>query len=234
MNEARALDQLQGVDLEIDGLNRELAAVHGQIGETEELRGARERLDEARSRFHQLEASQRALEADVEDAAEKIRVEESKLYQGGNRSPKELSGIQREVEGLKTNRRSIEDRLLDVMDQLEHSQVELDAQDKALATVTAEWETSQAELKNRETEISRRLSERKQVRDRSAATVPASALAMYEKLRKDRGGRGVARIERNACQGCRITLPTSIVSHARQGRELVTCPSCGRILVADH
>jgi uncharacterized protein len=234
MNEARTLDQIQGVDLEIDGLGQELASARSQVGETEELRGARERLDDARKRFHELEASQRELEAEVEDAAEKIGVEERKLYQGQNRSPRELSGIQREVDNLKKARRATEDRLLDVMDLLEHSQAELEAQEKALATVTAEWETGQADLKVRETELEARLAERKQARAKVAATVPPSTLATYERLRRDRGGRGIARIERNACQGCRITLPTSIVAHARLGRELVTCPSCGRILVANH
>lgn len=234
MNEARTLDQLQGVDLEIDALSQELASVHSQLGETEELRGARERLDDARKRFHLLETSQRELEAEVEDAAEKIRLEERKLYQGQSRSPRELSGIQREVENLKKARRATEDRLLDIMDQLEHSQTELDAQEKALATVTAEWEAGQSGLKLRVSELDSRLAERKQARARVAATVPPPTLAIYENLRSNRGGRGVARIERNACQGCRITLPTSIVAHARQGRELVTCPSCGRILVADH
>ncbi len=234
MNEARTLDQLQGVDLEVDALGQELAGVHSQLGETEELRGTRERLEDARKRFHELEASQRALEAEIEDAAEKIRLEERKLYQGQTRSPRELSGIQREVENLRNARRATEDRLLDVMDQLEHAQVELDAQEKALTTVTAEWESGQADLRVRETELEATLAERKRTRAKVAATVSPNVLVTYESLRKNRGGRGVARIERNACQGCRITLPTSIVAHARQGRELVTCPSCGRILVADH
>jgi len=234
MNEARALDHLQSVDLEIDALNQELVDVRGRVGETEELRTAREGLDAARKRIHQLESAQRELEGAIEDAAEKIQSEEKKLYQSGNRSPRELTGIQREVEILKRDRRATEDRVLDIMDQLERSQADLDAQEKALATITAGWQADQEGLKSREVELSARLVERKQDRDRSAATVPSSVLATYESLRRNGGGRGVARIERNACQGCRITLPTSVVAHARLGRELVSCPSCGRILVADH
>jgi predicted nucleic acid-binding Zn-ribbon protein len=57
-------------------------------------------------------------------------------------------------------------------------------------------------------------------------------LSLYEGLRSTRQGRGVALMERGACQGCRITLPTHLVQRLRAGGQLVQCPSCERILVA--
>ena len=59
----------------------------------------------------------------------------------------------------------------------------------------------------------------------------ASSLGLYENLRRVKQGRGVARIERGTCQGCRLSLPTHLVQRVRTGGLLVQCPSCERILV---
>jgi uncharacterized protein len=234
MNEARTLDQLQAIDLEIDALNQELESVQSQFGETDDLRRARAKVDEMHKRLHQLETAQRELEYESEDIAQKVKTEEAKLYQGRSRSPKELAGIQHEVEHLKGNRLAVEDRLLDLMDQYEKAQAEAAVDGQAASATTVDWEASQAALTGRQADLVARLADRKQARAKVVAIVPPSTLTTYETLRRNRAGRGVSRIERNACQGCRITLPTSIVTHARLGRELIFCPSCGRILVADH
>jgi len=55
-------------------------------------------------------------------------------------------------------------------------------------------------------------------------------LSLYETLRREKRGRAVSRIERATCLGCRIALPMGVVQHVRAGRELVFCPSCGRVL----
>jgi predicted nucleic acid-binding Zn-ribbon protein len=60
--------------------------------------------------------------------------------------------------------------------------------------------------------------------------IPADTLALYEALRKRRQGRAIARIERNSCGGCRISLPVDTITNVRRGAGLVQCPSCERIL----
>jgi hypothetical protein len=63
--------------------------------------------------------------------------------------------------------------------------------------------------------------------------VAANLLPMYESLRKTKGGRAVARVERNLCAGCRLSLPTGDVQKARASLGTVLCSSCGRILYAE-
>ena len=63
--------------------------------------------------------------------------------------------------------------------------------------------------------------------------VAQNLIPMYESLRKSRGGVAVARVERNMCQGCRLSLPTGDVQKARTSQGTVLCSSCGRILYAE-
>ena len=40
----------------------------------------------------------------------------------------------------------------------------------------------------------------------------------------------MAKLDRDLCTGCRISLPTNMVNKARSGNALVQCPNCERIL----
>jgi len=40
----------------------------------------------------------------------------------------------------------------------------------------------------------------------------------------------VVKVERGMCQGCRISLPMSVLQKARSGFDVVQCVSCERIL----
>ena len=234
LNEARSLHQLQGIDLEVDALTQELEVIQAQIGETEELMDARQRLDEVRRRLHELQSSQQELEWDAQRLGDKIAQEEARLYRGQGRGPRELDAIRREVEHLKRSRAEIEDRTLEVMADVEQTQGELGARQAELARITSEWEAQQRELAERQSEAIARLAQLNQDRRAIASTLPASLLATYEDLRRTKRGRAIARIERNTCQGCHISLPMTIVHRARAGRELVHCPSCGRLLFAER
>jgi len=69
-------------------------------------------------------------------------------------------------------------------------------------------------------------------RDRreQSGVVDAGSARLYEALRSSRQGMAVAKVERGICQGCRITLPVSVLQKARSGAVIVQCSSCERIL----
>jgi predicted nucleic acid-binding Zn-ribbon protein len=57
-------------------------------------------------------------------------------------------------------------------------------------------------------------------------------LRTYNHIRIAHQGRALAKLDRNLCTGCRISLPTNVVNKARTGNALVQCPNCERILYA--
>ncbi|MCL0029284.1 C4-type zinc ribbon domain-containing protein, partial [Dehalococcoidia bacterium] len=61
--------------------------------------------------------------------------------------------------------------------------------------------------------------------------VPPQTIAVYDNIRKVRGGHAVALVERGMCQACRISLPSTELQQARISQNIVRCDSCGRILV---
>ena len=63
--------------------------------------------------------------------------------------------------------------------------------------------------------------------------IPADLLALYEKIRADRGGVGAVEIRQRRCEGCRITIdPADLVRIRAAAPDVVLrCEECRRIQV---
>jgi predicted nucleic acid-binding Zn-ribbon protein len=62
------------------------------------------------------------------------------------------------------------------------------------------------------------------------ATIPPADLARFHRLAGVRQGRVVVAVENGACSGCNVKLRGPVLTQLKEGRSLVTCESCQRIL----
>jgi predicted nucleic acid-binding Zn-ribbon protein len=228
VTDLETLVQLQAIDQEIAQKSRRLGEVRATLGESEEVRAARTALEAARGRLHDLEQRQRALEWDVDDRANRIRELDAKLYSGTIKNPKELAGLQTEIEHLRTALSDAEGNALQVMGDVDEKRSEVGRLERGLADLEAQWGSGQEHLRDEKKELEGALSALNTRRQAPAAAVPQPLLVQYDQIRKRRGT-AVARIDRNMCLGCRTTLPTSQIQNARQGK-IITCSECGRML----
>ena len=60
--------------------------------------------------------------------------------------------------------------------------------------------------------------------------VEQAVLVEYEKLLEAREGQAMALLDGRVCQGCYVSVPSNLYVRLARGREMVNCPSCGRIL----
>jgi hypothetical protein len=109
MSRAAALYHLQQVDLKLDGLRRELAAVAAQLVESPALLEARAALAAGEHDLAEHEKRQRALEGELQVLIAKITEVEQRLYGGKVGNPKELAELQQDVAALGRRRQALED-----------------------------------------------------------------------------------------------------------------------------
>lgn len=230
MSKGRQLYELQEVDQDIDARREKLSDIESRLGENSTLQEARARLDRQKQRFDELKGSQREGEWVVEDLRGKVAVLEKRLYGGSVKNPKELSGLQEQTEHLKTKSRQEEERVLDIMAELESTEADLSAMVQEVQHLDKQWQDEQARLARERDELASLLADLEQRRKELSSRIDASSLRLYEELRAKKRGRAVARVEQGMCQGCRIVLPTRELQRARSGQELVQCSSCERIL----
>lgn len=229
MSELDTLAHLQDLDSQIDERRHRVDAIRASLGTSEELKSARAAFDQAKTSLQSLEKRQRDLEWDVSDRSAKIAELEKKLYSGTIRNPKELSGLQTEIEHMKAALSAVEDRALEAMTRVDDVRASAAARERELGELQARWSAEQQALKQEGQALTAALAGLRTQRESTAAGVGKPILARYEELRRNRRGLAVARVDRNICLGCRTSVPTAQVQSTRQG-QLVFCSSCGRIL----
>jgi predicted nucleic acid-binding Zn-ribbon protein len=221
---------LQEMDIEIQAKQTALADVETRLGESEELEEKRQEVEEQRHRLREAQKKQREAEWAVEEVRVKIQPVEEKLYGGTVKIPKELVGLQQDVDSLKARQREMEDRELEAMSVVEELERGLAETERLLSDMDAEWQAEQESLRQQKDDLQREIQELEQRRSSQAATIDAEMIRQYDILRALHQGRAVAKVERGICQGCRITLPMHVLQRARRANHLVHCTSCERIL----
>ena len=127
----------------------------------------------------------------------------------------------------------LEDAELEVMEQLEDVQRELSmlrgqltAVDERVAVLTEARDKRLVELREEGAQVARSRTE-------AVAGMPAELLALYDRLREQKGGVGAALLRARRCEGCSLELNSGdlAVIAKQSSDEVVRCEECGRILV---
>ena len=230
MSRVKQLYELQEIDLAIESKREALREVESQLGEDGALVEARLGLEQERKHLAELIKRQREVEWEVEELGAKVVLLEGKLYGGSVRNPKELISLNEEFEHLKRQRGDEEDRVLDIMSDVEVVQDKVAVRSREVERMESEWQEKQAQLLKGQAELSGELAELGERRQLLALQIDQASLDLYEALRITRQGEAVAKVEQGMCQGCRINLPMTKLQRARIGQELVQCSNCRRIL----
>jgi uncharacterized protein len=139
------------------------------------------------------------------------------------------------VASLKRRQSTLEDELLELMEQRETLESELGE----LASRRQGFAAEQAEVtKARDAalvEIDRELEVERAARDGIAPRVGEQLRALYDQVRSRLGGVGVAALVGNTCQGCRVSISPVELATIRKlpPEEVKRCENCRRILVLE-
>lgn len=230
MSVVRLLADLQEADRALEQARTALTRVEQALADRSALESVRAEERRAREEVERLRRLQRALEEEVEDLSRRQREVEERLYSGRSTSTRELLGLQQEAEQLARRRSETEDRLLEAMDALESAQGRHREVRRRLEEAEARWEAQRTRLAEERDTLQARVAQLQARRDALAGQVPADVLSLYRHLQETRGY-AVAPVAQGICRACGIALTTQVLQRVRQGREVVRCPNCGRILV---
>ena len=228
MNVAQQLYQLQETDLEIDSNERSLRQITGQIGESETLIKAGDKLASEKQRREELHHQQHTTEWEIDDLTAKIKPVEEKLYSGRIINTKELSNLQHEVDNFKSHRSQLEDKALEIMEQVELSEASTATASEELKKAEAEWQGQQQQLSADMEQVKALLSDLRNKRQALWGKIDPHITELYQQLIKQKVT-AVVKVEQGICVGCRISLSTATLQQVRGGN-LVQCTNCGRIL----
>jgi predicted nucleic acid-binding Zn-ribbon protein len=230
----RLLD-LQAADTAAAQLNHrrrvlpEIAAIAAIDAQSDQFKA---QIVELQTQLGDVDGAQRQLENEVDTVRTRAERDQSRLLAGGIPA-KELEGLQHEITSLARRQNTLEDDLLEVMEQRET----LDTQLQAVSGQLAGVQTKRAELvavrDSAFADIDAQLEQRRADRAKVAGDLPPDLLALYDKVSASSGGTGAAALHQRRCEGCRIEMAGNELAALRKAapETVVRCENCRRILV---
>lgn len=171
-------------------------------------------------------------EQDVEQVRSRAARDQARL-DAGTASVKDVQALSAELEALARRQQDLEEVELEVMERLEAHETALAdltrARDEVAAAHTEATAQLEKELAVLEDEAARVAEERA----RQAEGLDQGLVTLYDRLREQLGGLGVAALRGRRCEGCRLELNPGDVARitAAPPEQVVRCEECGRILV---
>lgn len=227
-----ALYAVQQLDSTLDALKREYAAQ--DRGQTEQGRyeTAKAAHVEAEAALHRAQAEHKDTELEQKTVEDKRKAVETKLYSGKVTAPKELQAMSDEVEMLGRQRERLDEKLLTLLGELEAARVQEAETKQALAAATSAFRAKLNAYKETSEMMQAQARELAAQRNNAAKDVDAALLKRYETLRASKNGLAIVPlVEGNACGGCKMGLPSSIIADVRAGKSVVLCDNCQRMLI---
>ncbi|MBM4429100.1 MAG: hypothetical protein FJ026_01965 [Chloroflexi bacterium] len=230
---AQILYRLQLLDSQLSEQLSKLRETESLIGESQELMLARRAYEQATAQSSLCKKRLRDLEMDLQRINARIRSTEERLYGGQVSNPKELAGLQQDYQHSKQARGRLEDETLSAMLQLDDCQEAAAVTSERLANIETTWRQGQESLARQIEQLRTQVGALRGQRAEMAARVQPGDMAQYEELLRKKGGRAVALLVGQMCEGCRVTVPASKSQLVRRSEGLETCTNCGRILSAE-
>jgi predicted nucleic acid-binding Zn-ribbon protein len=144
---------------------------------------------------------------------------------------------QREYEALDKEIRDAAEREQQYRKDLQREEQLLSDLDEQMKQSAALIEQQEAELNERRAVIEAEIAEKKKQADDLAErekeltpNLDSEVLFKFERIIRNKMGRGIVAIKGNVCMGCHMILPVQFANMVHQGEEIVFCPYCSRIL----
>jgi predicted nucleic acid-binding Zn-ribbon protein len=231
MTTVKQLYCLQEVDLDLDGVNVQIAAVERELEGRLSLGKIEESLEQAKVRLQEIQSAHRQLQHETESQRERSNNLDTQLYGGDVANPRDLEALQLEANNVRHLLEQMDVRLLELSLQAEDARSSISGLEQELSGTQTAWDTRQAELWKQLEELTDKQEALGKDRTSLAAGVDSVELSRYEGLRRSKRGQAIARVVRGLCQACRMSLPSQHLQRVRSGRQTVLCNSCGRMLL---
>ena len=229
-----ALYELQKIDSKIDEINKVKGELPLEVQDLEdEMTGLKTRIDNINAEIEELNTLTKQRKREVDQA--KILIGNYKEQQNNVRNNREFDAITKEIEYQELEIELAEKRLKEYAAGVKAKKLQLEE-----AEAVAEGRAADLAAKKNELEGHRgrnRTARSQSTKCRPTASRPRSTSACWRPTAASasnvRNGLAVVTVKRDACGGCFNRIPPQRQVEIRQGKKIIICEYCGRILVAD-
>jgi predicted nucleic acid-binding Zn-ribbon protein len=212
---SRIEKELSEVDDRINRLNSELIEYQDKVERNRQV------LDALRKQYRSDESEVQMIESQIVKSQEKL---------GAVKTNKEYQSTLKEIDDLKAKASQIEDRMLEVLDQIESAESEGQEIKADLAEVKIQVEEKQKQIRLQSEQQQDVLSSRLQERDVVLERLDSNTKQHYNRVKRQGRGTAVAAVVDAVCQVCRMNIPPQLFNDLMRMDNMLMCPNCQRII----
>jgi predicted nucleic acid-binding Zn-ribbon protein len=228
-SDLKQLIRLQAIDVSIQELRSRIdkfPAISKALDE--KLRAAQSSLESAKEKAKNNQGSRKKLESEISSVEGKISKYRDQMM--AVKTNDEYRALQHEIEHAQSGIRKVEDDILNLMMEAETNQSDIKTAEVRVkedqTKVNEERKALEDENKRDMSALESYLKERKEIQ----ASVSSDLISQYDRVRKHRGGIGVAAARNEVCEICQVRIRPQVFQEIRKNNQIIACDACQRIL----
>lgn len=233
MNFLADLWKLQKNDLKIEQLKEDFRALEAKNKLKpfkKRLISDKEVLEAIKTKLSGMKREFKKTELDYNDLSLKATELEKKLYSGEIKNLKEMEQLTIQLENINQNKEIKEDLSLELIEGIEKLEKEIKRREQNLILAIQEYKQEMLKYRKEADKIEEEIFDQELQREQLLEKIDKKYIVLYEELKRNKQGIAIATIKGQNCSGCRVSLPSMIVSMTKAGNTIVKCENCGRIL----
>lgn len=224
------LKDLNKLDIQLQMLKKDIERLPQELSEkqtvSQNLSGSIER---AKAEITRLKMDADGIELEIKSGEGELKRFSTQM--NVLRSSKEFEAVKRQMDAQRVWNKENEGKVLEILEQIDVRQTDVDKNNAALEESEMALAVETQRVKKDVSELQVQYDSIAAERAILAKEVPEKELTIYNRITAGRG-QAIATVERGNCSLCFMRIPPQIHNMALLARDLVCCPSCGRILTA--
>jgi len=222
--------KLQDVDYDLGELERSKEYIPDMMDNLKrEISDCEEKLFTLKEDLSKAQLEQKDVELQLSDRQDKLKKLQERMM--AIKTNKEYDALISEIDQVKKDIWNLENRGVELIEITEEKKKELDGLDDKAEQIRQANTAQLTSLQEQIDSVGSKISEREQERQAIAKQVNPRAISVYERIRKGKGGAAVVAVKKRACGSCYKSLPPQKIQEIRIGDRIITCDSCGRMLI---
>jgi uncharacterized protein len=226
----KMLDELQEIDLKIDGFKGEKDALLEELTSLDgKVAAAEAGIAEKSNELALFEEEKLALDENLVAETENISRSDARLKE--IKTQKEYQAVSKEINTARKLKAELEELALQKIGRIEELKAEIAGLAENLTSLTENIVSQKGEVQAKIDQLEDGIGKDVADREELVKSLPSAMIRRYTLLREQRRGIAVVEAKAGSCLGCNMNLPPQLYNTLFRGDELITCPHCQRILV---
>jgi uncharacterized protein len=181
-----------------------------------------------KDRLVRAELEKRKAEGELADLKERLKKFQTQLR--SVQSSREYSAALNEIDGVEKAIRSTEDRFLELEEEIETARTDLTAREAHLPEETEQHEERLKDWRTEQRAINEELAGARDEIQKLEKEIPPRDRAEFHRLVDKKHGLAVVLVVGGSCSACHVKVRPAAMQQLKQGREIIYCDTCKRIL----